>query len=91
MKSERTVAGIDIGGDRKGNHLVILRGTEIVCNLRKQTPESMLEKCLQFEVAAVAIDAPCLWRLAGLECAELANVASEPRPQSIYQRVGRAQ
>ena len=59
MRSQRAVAGIDIGGDRKGNHLVILRGTQIVCNLRKEAPEHMLEKCLQFEVAAVGIDAPC--------------------------------
>jgi len=62
MKSERVVAGIDIGGDRKGNHLVILCGTEIVCNISKEPPAYMLEKCLQFEVAAVGIDAPCLWR-----------------------------
>ncbi|MFM0223554.1 DUF429 domain-containing protein [Paraburkholderia dipogonis] len=62
MESQRAVAGIDIGGERKGHHLVILRGSEIVCNLGKQTPEYMLEKCLQFEVAAVGIDAPCLWR-----------------------------
>ncbi|WP_168795476.1 DUF429 domain-containing protein [Paraburkholderia aromaticivorans] len=63
MKSERAVAGIDIGGDRKGNHLVILRGTEIVCNISKQPPAYMLEKCLQFEVTAVGVDAPCLWRV----------------------------
>lgn len=63
MKSGRAVAGIDIGGDRKGNHLVILNGTEIVCNLRKETPEHMLERCRQFDVAAVGIDAPCQWRI----------------------------
>jgi predicted nuclease with RNAse H fold len=62
MKSRRAVAGIDIGGDRKGNHLVILRGTEIVCNVHKETPEHMLEKCVEFDVAAVGIDAPCQWR-----------------------------
>jgi predicted nuclease with RNAse H fold len=63
MRSQRAVAGIDIGGDRKGNHLVILRGTQIVCNLRKEAPEHMLEKCFEFEVAAVGIDAPCRWRI----------------------------
>lgn len=62
MSSGPAVAGIDIGGDRKGNHLVILRGTEIVCNLSQKAPEHMLEICLQFGVAAVGIDAPCLWR-----------------------------
>jgi predicted nuclease with RNAse H fold len=34
-----------------------------VCNLRKETPEQMLEQCLRFEVAAVGIDAPCQWRI----------------------------
>lgn len=62
MKSPRTVAGIDIGGGSKGNNLVILRGTEIVCNVRKETPGQMLDKCVQFDVAAVGIDAPCKWR-----------------------------
>jgi predicted nuclease with RNAse H fold len=63
MRSQRAVAGIDIGGDRKGNHLVVLRGTQIVCNLSQEAPEHMLERCLHFEVAAVGIDAPCLWRV----------------------------
>ncbi|OAJ59381.1 hypothetical protein A6V36_27435 [Paraburkholderia ginsengiterrae] len=63
MSSGPAVAGIDIGGGRKGNHLVILRGTQIVCNLRKEAPESMLEQCLKFEVAAVGTDAPCRWRI----------------------------
>lgn len=62
MKSRRAVAGIDIGGEKKGNHLVILRGTEIVCNVSKETPEQMLEHCVQFDVEAVGIDAPSQWR-----------------------------
>ncbi|WP_233805375.1 DUF429 domain-containing protein [Paraburkholderia sp. HP33-1] len=57
-----TVAGIDVGGDRKGNHLVILRGTEPVCNASRTTPERMLDQCRAFGVAAVGIDAPCRWR-----------------------------
>ena len=63
MRSQRTVAGIDIGGERKGNHLVILRGTEIVAKLCSAEPQWMLTKCVEFEVAAVGIDAPCLWRV----------------------------
>jgi predicted nuclease with RNAse H fold len=62
MKSPRAAAGIDIGGDGKGNNLVILRGNDIVCNVGQETPEQMLEKCIQFDVAAVGIDAPCQWR-----------------------------
>ncbi|MFM0341845.1 DUF429 domain-containing protein [Paraburkholderia fungorum] len=72
MRSGRTVAGIDIGGNRKGNHLVIMRGREIVWNNpRRETPEQMLEKCLEFEVKAVGIDAPCQWR--GNEAGRLAE------------------
>jgi predicted nuclease with RNAse H fold len=63
MRSLRAVAGIDIGGERKGNHLVILRGTEIIWNsLLRETPQQMLEKCIEFEVAAVGVDGPCQWR-----------------------------
>jgi predicted nuclease with RNAse H fold len=62
MRSERAVAGIDIGGDRKGNHLVVLRGTHILCNISGTTPEHMLEACVNFDVTAVGIDAPCQWR-----------------------------
>ncbi|NML32857.1 DUF429 domain-containing protein [Paraburkholderia antibiotica] len=62
MKPPPTVAGIDVGGERKRNHLVILRGTEIVRNLRKATPEQMLEICREYDVTAVGVDAPCRWR-----------------------------
>src|SRR5258705_6620082 len=62
MRSERAVAGIDIGGDRKGNHLVVLRGTHILCNISGTTAEHMLEECVNFDVTAVGIDAPCQWR-----------------------------
>ncbi|OTP75505.1 hypothetical protein PAMC26510_13775 [Caballeronia sordidicola] len=64
MKSQKTVAGIDIGGEAKGNHLVIMQGTRIVWNNPgRETPEQMLEKCIEFDVAAVGIDAPCQWRI----------------------------
>ncbi len=43
MSSQRAVAGIDIGGEAKGNHLVIMRGTRILWNNRiRETPEKML-------------------------------------------------
>jgi predicted nuclease with RNAse H fold len=65
MGLERSVAGIDIGGDRKGNHLVILRGRKILRSLRRETPEQMLQECIDQGVAAVGIDAPCEWRPEG--------------------------
>jgi predicted nuclease with RNAse H fold len=57
-----TVAGIDVGGDRKGCNLVILRGTTVVRSIGGAAPESLLAHCLAHDVAAVGIDAPCLWR-----------------------------
>jgi predicted nuclease with RNAse H fold len=63
MVVERAVAGIDIGGDRKGNHLVILRDTQIVASVRRKTPGQMLQECIDHGVAAVGIDAPCKWRV----------------------------
>lgn len=71
-----TVAGIDIGGDRKGCHLVVLRGNEILCNINSRSPEPLARTCLEFAAMAVGIDSPCRWGIPGLgRCAEkrLAN------------------
>jgi predicted nuclease with RNAse H fold len=61
MTLERAVAGIDVGGKRKGCHLVILRGSRIICNVNSRSPEQMLQECIASDVAVVGIDAPCLW------------------------------
>jgi predicted nuclease with RNAse H fold len=61
MTLQRAVAGIDVGGDRKGCHLVILCGTRILRNINSRTPEHMLRECIALDVAAVGIDAPCRW------------------------------
>ena len=60
-----SVAGIDVGGDRKGCNLVILRGTAVVCSIAGAAPEDLLAHCLAYDVVAVGIDAPCVWRSAG--------------------------
>ena len=65
MTLQRAVAGIDVGGDRKGCHLVILRGTDILRQINSRTPEPMLRECMAFDVAAVGIDAPCRWGTEG--------------------------
>lgn len=61
-----TVAGIDVGGTRKGCHLVILRGREVVCVVKSSNPEDLYEPCLRHDVTAVGIDAPCRWSLDGM-------------------------
>ncbi|RDK06455.1 DUF429 domain-containing protein [Cupriavidus lacunae] len=60
-----TVAGIDIGGARKGCHLVILRGREIDCVGKSSNPGDLYQQCLRHNVAAVGIDSPCRWSLDG--------------------------
>jgi len=60
-----TVAGIDVGGDRKGCNLVILRGATIVQSIAGAAPEDLLAHCMAHDVVAVGIDAPCVWRGAG--------------------------
>jgi predicted nuclease with RNAse H fold len=65
MNQDMTVAGIDVGGPKKGLHLVILQGTTITVAIRSPDPLKLLECCLHFDVQAVGIDAPSQWRAAG--------------------------
>lgn len=58
----KTVAGIDVGGDKKGCNLVILRGTTILASIGGAAPEDLLAPCLAHDVVAVGVDAPALWR-----------------------------
>lgn len=60
-----TVAGIDVGGDKKGCHLVILEGSRAFRPPATKTPQEMLQACLEYGVEAVGIDAPCQWSVEG--------------------------
>lgn len=59
------VAGIDVGGDKKGCHLVILEGSRALRPPDAKTPQQMLQACLEYGVQAVGIDAPCQWGVEG--------------------------
>lgn len=59
--SPLTVAGIDIGGARKGCHLLVLRGSAIVCNIRSGDPDHLARMCEELGAVAVGIDSPCQW------------------------------
>lgn len=61
LDSSLTVAGIDIGGARKGCHLVVLRGSAIVCNIRSGDPAHLARTCDELGAVAVGIDSPCRW------------------------------
>ena len=57
------VAGIDVGGARKGFHAVLLEGRRVVDQLNTSDAEALAQWCLRAE--RIAIDAPCGWALAG--------------------------
>nr|NMF96458.1 DUF429 domain-containing protein [Aromatoleum toluolicum] len=61
LDSPLTVAGIDIGGARKGCHLVVVRGNDILCNIRSGDPEHLARTCEELGAVAVGIDSPCRW------------------------------
>lgn len=56
-----TVAGVDVGGNRKQCDLVILRGTSILYRAEQVAPEALLQLCLDHEVVAVGVDSPSRW------------------------------
>lgn len=60
-----TVAGIDVGGDKKGCHLVVLRGREVLCNINSGDPDHLARQCAELGAIAVGIDSPCRWGLPG--------------------------
>jgi predicted nuclease with RNAse H fold len=60
------VAGIDVGGSKKGCHLVILRGREIVTVGGNLGAHELHARCLAEGVALVGIDAPCQWSVEGV-------------------------
>lgn len=59
------VAGIDVGGDKKGCNLVVLQGTSILCSVNSKAPEYLVQICAEHDVVAVGVDAPCQWRTGG--------------------------
>lgn len=56
--SPLTVASIDIGGARKGCHLVVLRGSAIVSNIRSGDPDHLARMWEGLGAVAVGIDSP---------------------------------
>ena len=59
------VGGIDVGGVRKGCHLVILDGRNVMLSTRSTDPEVLAQHCDQHKVEIVGVDAPCRWSVEG--------------------------
>jgi predicted nuclease with RNAse H fold len=60
-----TVAGVDVGGTRKGFHAVALRDKRIVATLATRSAGDAVAWCRRHSASAVGIDAPCQWSLTG--------------------------
>ncbi len=61
----RIVAGVDVGGPRKGFHAVALRERVVVAKFHSRDPDEMAHWIRGLGVDFVAIDAPCRWREIG--------------------------
>ena len=61
LDSPVTVAGIDIGGARKGCRLVVLRSNDILCNISSCDPELLARERNAHGAMAIGIDSPCRW------------------------------
>lgn len=59
------VAGVDVGGVRKGFHAVALQRGQVVGTYTHAEPAAVSAWCMATGARAVAVDAPCRWSAAG--------------------------
>lgn len=64
------VAGVDIGGSKKGCNLVLLRGQQVVLARAKLRPEEVADLCREHGAQVVGVDAPSQWAEQGARLAE---------------------
>jgi hypothetical protein len=64
-RRETVVAGIDVGGPRKGFHAVALREGSYLDKFASREARDLAAWCIQVGARAVAIDAPCRWSRTG--------------------------
>lgn len=59
------VAGIDVGGTRRGFHAVVLQDGKYFDHLNSCNADSVARWCKKLRARAVGIDAPCCWSIDG--------------------------
>lgn len=59
------VAGIDVGGTKKGFHAVALRGGDILDCFASADPQAVAAWCVRLGARAVGVDAPSAWSTDG--------------------------
>ena len=65
MTKPQTVIGIDVGGNRKGFHAVLMRDGQILGAKGDRDPAAIVAWCLENKACVVAVDAPCRWSADG--------------------------
>jgi len=60
-----TVVGIDVGGERKGFHIVALFDGHFVDIKADTNPSVIVDWCSHHKARVVAVDAPCQWSQSG--------------------------
>src|SRR5687767_6420581 len=71
------VAGVDVGGPRKGFHAVILHEGKFVAKMSSREAHHIAAWCRAQGATVVAVDAPCRWRTSGLARAAERELAKE--------------
>lgn len=95
----RVVAGIDVGGARKGYHAVALRDGRFLACIASRDATALVDWCVTLEVMHVGVDAPCRWSSDGrkraseraLAAAGMACFASPSRAAAVAHEAAAAQ
>ena len=59
------VAGVDVGGKKKGFHAVAFRGVTFIRKIQSSDAAEIADWCRNVAAQVVGIDAPCRWSLTG--------------------------
>lgn len=65
MDGEVTVAGVDVGGAKKGYHAVALRGGRYLDRYSSVGASNIVVWCQEVGAQVIGIDAPCRWSVTG--------------------------
>ena len=61
-RDRATVAGVDVGGVKKGFHAVVLRKGQCFDKLTTPNAAEVVTWCRDHQASVIGIDAPCQWR-----------------------------
>jgi predicted nuclease with RNAse H fold len=62
---DEVVAGVDVGGMRKGLHAVALARGQVLATYASTAPRAIAEWCVTMQACAVGVDAPSRWSVTG--------------------------